>query len=109
MSHPHPDTLRLFADPAYRRPTHSDVRAVCDLLGYKDDHLAALVGAKSGRAARRWQSLATPDEPSPIEYARWRLLLLEAGLVPPPSPVTLPRRPKHRKTPRKKVENTQSG
>lgn len=92
MTLPDPDSLRLFSDPAYKQPTHEDVRWVCDLLGYSDKDLAALVGVKDGSNVRRWRTDPKNKTHVPINYARWRLLVLEARLVRPP-----PSRPKHRK------------
>lgn len=81
MNSPAPATLLAYNDPGYRAPTPSDVRAVIELLGLTADQVAALVGMKDGRAVRRW--LASPDSKTraQIDYAAWRLLLIEAGLV----------------------------
>jgi hypothetical protein len=96
MTYPAPDTLHLFSNPAYQPPDHNDVRAVADLLGYTGDQLATVVGAKDGRAVRRWLAPPTAKSHAQIDYAAWRLLLLEAGLV---------RQPKPRK-PRKRLETS---
>lgn len=81
MSTPHPDSLRLFTDPLYRPPSPDDVRAVCDLLNLKQDEIAGLTGKNDGRAVRRWLAPITARTHVQIEFAPWRLLLLEAGLV----------------------------
>lgn len=85
MNRPHPDSLRQFSDPAYRPPDPEDVRAVvADILDYTGDQVAALVGASNGRVVRRWLASPTAKNRAQIDYAAWRLLLLEAGLVRPP-------------------------
>jgi hypothetical protein len=45
------------------------------------EELALLVGVKDGRAIRRWLAPATAKSHAQIDYAIWRLMLLEAGLV----------------------------
>ncbi len=77
-------TLLLYHDPRYQPPTPTDVRNVIRHLGLTGSEVAARVGV-SADTVRKWQ--ATPDSPSfkPIPYAPWRLLLIEAGLVLPPS------------------------
>jgi hypothetical protein len=87
---PHPDTLRLFTDPNYRPPSPDDVRAVCNLLGYGQKHgakrIAGVTGMKNRRTVRRWVAADTANTQAEIDYAAWRLLLLEAALVAPPKP-----------------------
>lgn len=77
-------TLHLYADPDYRVPTPEDIRAVVHMLGMTAEELALLVGVKNGRAVRRWLAPATAKSHAQIDYAIWRLMLLEAGLVGPP-------------------------
>jgi hypothetical protein len=86
-SRPADVTLRLYADPEYRLPTPEDIRAVVHMLGMTAEELALLVGVKDGRAVRRWLAPATAKSHAQIDYAIWRLMLLEAGLVEPPKPL----------------------
>jgi hypothetical protein len=81
MNPPAPATLLAYNDPGYRAPMPADVRVVIELLGMTADQVATLVGMKDGRAVRRW--LASPDSKThaQIDYAAWRLLLIEAGLI----------------------------
>jgi hypothetical protein len=81
MTHPAPATLHLYTNPDYQVPEPEDVRAVIQLLDLTADQVADLVGVKNGRAVRRW--LAPPESKThaKIDYAIWRLLLLQAGLV----------------------------
>ena len=81
MNFPEPLTLLAYSDRAYRAPTPSDVRAVIDRLGLTADQVAALVGMKDGRAVRRWLASEDSKTHAQIDYAAWRLLLIEAGLV----------------------------
>ena len=81
MNFPEPFTLLAYDDLAYRSPTPSDVRAVIDMLGLTADQVAALVGMKDGRAVRRWLAPEDSKTHAQIDYAAWRLLLIEAGLV----------------------------
>lgn len=77
-------TLRLYADPDYLPPTPEDIRAVMHMLGMTAEELARLVGVKDGRAVRRWLAPSTAKSHAQIDYAIWRLMLLEAGLVESP-------------------------
>lgn len=86
-SRPADATLRLYADPEYRLPTPEDIRAVVDMLGMTAEELALLVGVRDGRAVRRWLAPPTAKSHAQIDYAIWRLMLLEAGLVEPPQPL----------------------
>lgn len=81
MTHPAPATLHLYTDPAFRAPVPEDVRAVIQLLDLTADQVAGLVGLKDGRAVRRWLAPQGSKTHARIDYATWRLLLLEAGLV----------------------------
>lgn len=81
MNFPRSFTLRSYDDPDYRAPTSSDVRAVIDMLGLTADQTASLVGMKDGRAVRRWLAPEDSKTHAQIDYAAWRLLLIEAGLV----------------------------
>lgn len=81
------DTLCLYADPGYRPPSPEEVRAVMTLLGMTAEELALLVGVKNGRAVRRWLAPPTANSHAQIDYAIWRLMLLEAGLIAPPKPL----------------------
>lgn len=81
MNFPAPYTLLPYDAPAYRPPTSSDVRAVIEMLGLTADQVAALVGMKNGRAVRRWLAPGESKTHAQIDYAAWRLLLMEAGLV----------------------------
>lgn len=87
MIYPAPATMHLFTNPAYRVPEPGDVRAVIRILDLTADEVAGLVGVKDGRAVRRWLAPPTSKTHAKIDYAIWRVLLLEAGLV---------RRRKHR-------------
>lgn len=81
------ETLYVYADAGYRPPAPEDVRAVMQLLGTTAEELALLVGVKDGRAVRRWLAPSTARSHAQIDYAAWRLMLLEAGLVEPPGPL----------------------
>jgi hypothetical protein len=81
MNRPSPFTLLAYDNPAYCAPTPADVRAVIDMLGLTADQVAALVGMKDGRAVRRWLASQDSKTHAQIDYAAWRLLLIEAGLV----------------------------
>jgi hypothetical protein len=81
VNFPRPFTLLPYEDRAYRPPTPSDVRAVIDTLGLTADRVAALVGMKDGRAVRRWLAPEGSKTHAQIDYAAWRLLLIEAGLI----------------------------
>lgn len=85
MIFPRPFTLFAYDHREYRQPTAADVRAVIDMLGLTADQVAALVGMKGGRAVRRWLAPADSKTHAQIDYAAWRLLLIEAGLVGRPS------------------------
>jgi hypothetical protein len=74
-------TLLTYNDPGYCAPTPADVRAVIDLLDLTADQVAALVGMKNGRAVRRWLASLDSKTHAQIDYAAWRLLLIEAGLA----------------------------
>jgi hypothetical protein len=74
-------TLLAYNDPGYCPPTPADVRAVIDLLDLTADQVAALVGMKNGRAVRRWLASLDSKTHAQIDYAAWRLLLIEAGLA----------------------------
>lgn len=81
MNFPKSFTLLPYDDRAYRPPSPSDVRAVIDMLGLTADQVAALVGMKDGRAVRRWLASEDSKTHAQIDYAAWRLLLIEAGLI----------------------------
>jgi hypothetical protein len=81
MTYPAPETLHLYTDPAFQAPTPEDVRAVVQILDLTADQVADLVGVKDGRAVRRWLAPAASKTHARIDYATWRLILLEAGLV----------------------------
>jgi hypothetical protein len=81
MNPPAPATLLAYNDPRYRAPTPDDVRAVVEMLELTADQVAALVGMKDGRAVRRWLASCDSKTHAQIDYAAWRLLLIEAGLV----------------------------
>ncbi|WP_075790881.1 hypothetical protein [Massilia putida] len=81
MIHPAPDTLCLYTDPDYKPATSEDVRAVIQILNMTGDQVAGLVGVRDGRAVRRWLAPESSKTHAQIDYATWRLLLLEAGLV----------------------------
>lgn len=81
MNPPAPATLLAYNDPRYRAPTPADVRAVVKMLELTADQVAVLVGMKDGRAVRRWLASCDSKTHAQIDYAAWRLLLIEAGLV----------------------------
>jgi hypothetical protein len=81
MTHPAPATLLLYTDPDYEKPEPEDVRAVAQILDMTGDELAGLVGAKDGRAVRRWLAPKSAKSYAQVDYAAWRLMLLYAGLV----------------------------
>jgi hypothetical protein len=81
MTRPAPATLHVYADPAFQMPAPEDVRAIIQLLGLTGDQVAGLVGVRDGRAVRRWLAPQGSKTHAQIDYAAWRLLLLEAGLV----------------------------
>lgn len=80
-------TLRPYADPSYRPPAPDEIRAVMQQLGTTAEQLALLVGVKNGRAVRRWLAPETAKSHAQIDYAIWRVMLLEAGLIEPPRPL----------------------
>lgn len=80
-SHLAPETLCLYTDPRFRTPAPEEVRVVIQILGLTGDQVAGLVGVKDGRAVRRWMAPLSSKTYAQIDYATWRLLLLEAGLV----------------------------
>lgn len=82
MNFPEPSTLLTYDSLAFRAPAPSDVRAVIDMLGLTAGQVASLVGMKDGRAERRWLASEDSKTHAQIDYAAWRLLLIEAGLVP---------------------------
>jgi hypothetical protein len=73
--------MLAYNDPGYHAPTPADVRAVIELLDLTADQVATLVGMKDGRAVRRWLAPFDSKTHAQIDYAAWRLLLIEAGLV----------------------------
>lgn len=81
MTHPAPATLYLYNNPAYQVPEPEDVRAVIQILDLTADQVADLVGVKDGRAVRRWLAPPASKTHAKIDYAAWRLMLLQAGLV----------------------------
>lgn len=81
MTCPSPATLYVYTDPAFQIPTPEDVRAVIGILNLTADQVAGIVGVRSGRAVRRWLAPVTSKTHAQIDYATWRLLILEAGLV----------------------------
>lgn len=81
MTNPAPESLYLYTDPAFKAPGPDDVRAVVQILDMTADQVAGLVGLKDGRAVRRWLAPVTSKTHAQIDYATWRLLLLESGLV----------------------------
>jgi hypothetical protein len=80
-------TLRLYADPEYRPPSADEIRLVMHQLGTTAEQLALLVGVQNGRAVRRWLAPETAKSHAQIDYAIWRLMLLEAGFIEPPRPL----------------------
>jgi hypothetical protein len=48
------------------------------------DKVAALDGMKDGRSVRRWLASEDSKTHAQIDYAAWRLLLIEVGLVEQP-------------------------
>lgn len=80
-------SLCMYADPDYLPPTPEEIRAVIQLLGKTAEQVALLVGVKDGRAVRRWLAPPTAKSHAQIDYAIWRLMLLEAGLIEPPVPL----------------------
>jgi len=80
-------TLLPYAAAGYRPPAPDEIRAVMQMLGTTAEQLAGLVGVKDGRAVRRWLSPPTAKTHAHIDYAIWRLMLLEAGLIDPPKPL----------------------
>jgi len=81
MTRPARATLCLYIDPGFEVPEPEDIRSVIEMLDLTEDQVAALVGVRGGRAVRRWLAPATSKTHAKIDYAAWRLLLLEAGLV----------------------------
>ncbi|KQQ96128.1 hypothetical protein [Massilia sp. Leaf139] len=81
MSRPSEETLHPFTSTLYRPPTRDDLIAVIELLGKPTEkEIADLVGVAE-RTIRRWIAAPTAKTRTQIDYAAWRLLLLEAGLV----------------------------
>lgn len=81
MTHPTPATLYLYNNPAYKVPEPEDIRAVIQMLDLTADQVAELVGVMDGRAVRRWLAPQASKTHAKIDYATWRLMLLESGLV----------------------------
>lgn len=75
--------LLPYGDPEYREPSWLDVRALIQQMGLTGSQVADLVGVGS-RSVRKWTSPPETANHAPIPYAAWRLLLIAAGLVPPP-------------------------
>lgn len=80
---PNEKTLLLYIDPNYERPTASDLRCVIRKLGLTGSEVAGRVGVSPDNV-RKWQAAPGTRNAKPIPYSAWRLLLIEAGLVPPP-------------------------
>jgi hypothetical protein len=78
-----PATLQLYASGAYKDPNHLEVRAVVEQLGMTADQVADLVGVATGRTVRRWLAAPGTKNTATIDYAAWRLMLLEAEIVRP--------------------------
>lgn len=78
---PKRESLLPFNSPEYQPPSWVEVRAVVRRLRMTGSELADFVGVQP-RTVRKW--LAPPDAAnnSPIPYAAWRLVLVEAGIVP---------------------------
>jgi len=77
------NSLLLFRDPNYQKPTPNDVRAVIKQMGISGSEVGGLVGVSSD-TVRKWQAAPESAGYKPIPYAPWRLLLIYAGLVNPP-------------------------
>jgi hypothetical protein len=60
----------------YVAPSGDEFRTVTQLLGWTGGQTARFMGISDGRTVRKWIS-----EESPIPYAVWRLLLIEAGIA----------------------------
>ena len=84
MTHPTPSTLQLYAEVGFTMPTPEDVRAVIRILDMTADQVAEIVGVRNGRAVRRWLAPKDSKSHAQIDYATWRLLLMESGLVRQP-------------------------
>jgi hypothetical protein len=76
--------LLPYDDPGYCQPSWQEVRAVIQQTGLTGAGVANLVGVGS-RTVRKWVSPPDTSNHAPIPYAAWRLLLIAAGLVKPPT------------------------
>ncbi|WP_085944393.1 hypothetical protein [Hahella chejuensis] len=74
-------TLEPFASPNYHPPKESDVRLLLRIAGLTGAEAGKLVGVDA-RSVRRWCAPPDTSNHRPIPYSAWRLLLIEAGLVP---------------------------
>jgi len=81
MTRPEPATLVLYSESGFLAPGPEDIRAVITMLDLTAAEVAALVGLRDGRAVRRWLAPSSSKTHAKIDYAAWRLLLLEAGMV----------------------------
>lgn len=78
------------AENGFRQPTPDELRQVIKMC-YRPDgstFTGADVGALTGtigRSVRRWTAPVGDDGHRDIPYAAWRLILIAAGLVEPPS------------------------
>lgn len=81
---PKQETLLAYDDPNYCEPSWNDIRAVVQMTGLTGAEIAALVGV-GARTVRKWVSPPESSNHTPMPYAPWRLLLIAAHLVRPPS------------------------
>ena len=77
-------TLLPYDDPDYCQPDWMDIRAVVQLTGLTGSQLGRLVGVEP-RGVRKWMSPPETSNHTSMPYAAWRLLLVAAHLVDPPS------------------------
>ncbi|TQK07839.1 transcriptional regulator [Herbaspirillum sp. SJZ107] len=82
MEDPKPATLLPFHDVGFVAPTYTDVRALTQRYKLTGAAVARITGVLP-RTVRKWHAPPETTNHSPIPYAAWRLLLIEAGAVAP--------------------------
>lgn len=81
---PKQETLLAFDDPEFCQPSWLDIRTVIQRIGLTGSETATLVGV-APRTVRKWMSPPDSANHTPMPFAAWRLILIAAHLVNPPS------------------------